>query len=659
MKNKKFYVEYHYLVRFFIALGFCLTSIFVNAQILYRNNIVSQELSDKYSAFIKNRDSLTASAFIESFTYHLMLSSLPLNESRQYITKLERDKFIQFSKTPFDFKIELLKFIFAYNKRDTQEYNQIFNSVKTKLVNDKRYNDLFQFNSLVANFFFNLGDLQRALPYYHENEKLSTQYSYSFNSGASNLMLIKNTNFIGYIFSKDKKLDSALKYYSKSLAIAEQSNNEVWTGILSGNVGGVLVSYNRFEEAISLLKKDTFLSLKYNQVGSAINAYFLLSKIAWMRKDTILLQKYTDTILIVLQSPAVEDLQVKRRLNILYDEYMGKLKALQGNAGEAQMYFIKAIDSIKENNEIVSKENKENINGRYFRENIVLQLGELEENSRKRTVVARSFFFILSLAAIFIFLQYRFTKKLQGKNREIARQSKDLQELNYQKNKLFAIVAHDLRNPLASLQGLLSLSKENLIDTNEFFLYRDSVSKSLKGLNGTLENLLVWANNGMKQGIKANMTTIRAQTIVAEIIDQVTPFLNAKNLHISQNMEFDGNIQADENFLKVILQNLITNAAKFSNEGDEIKFILKADPSVPKRVLFIIQDQGLGMTEEKIKLLKEKGLSKTSTVGTKGEKGSGLGLTICFEFIEAMGGQLHIESTPGIGSTFKFDLGIV
>lgn len=230
-----------------------------------------------------------------------------------------------------------------------------------------------------------------------------------------------------------------------------------------------------------------------------------------------------------------------------------------------------------------------------------------------------------------------------------------LKELNATKDKLFSIIAHDLRSPFNSILGYSTLLNENLrnyeVEKSENFI--QLINSSAKHTLNLLDNLLAWANTQTGQ-IDFNPEFIRLQTIVQGIVDILYPAAKMKSITLNHFQSDDILFFADKNMLQAILRNLISNAIKFTSQGGSIDVfcILNQD-----WVEINISDNGVGMSEEnQSKLFKTD--SNYSTQGTSNEKGSGLGLMICKEFVERHGGKIWMESELGKGSTFKFTLPI-
>jgi PAS domain S-box-containing protein len=222
--------------------------------------------------------------------------------------------------------------------------------------------------------------------------------------------------------------------------------------------------------------------------------------------------------------------------------------------------------------------------------------------------------------------------------------------LNATKDKLFSIIAHDLRSPLNSISGFSELLRKSINEGNikqsEIFL--DTINISVKNIFNLLDNLLTWAKSQTGQ-IKFNPATIPLLPVIQETVDVLSSSALLKEISVHINTADNIMIYADKNMLKTILQNLTSNAIKYTRRGGNIRITSKFNQISTE---IIISDDGTGIEETKLKNLFTLNASQ-STEGTANEKGSGLGLVICKEFVDKHEGRISVESVPGKGSDFS------
>lgn len=228
-----------------------------------------------------------------------------------------------------------------------------------------------------------------------------------------------------------------------------------------------------------------------------------------------------------------------------------------------------------------------------------------------------------------------------------------LRELNATKDKLFSIIAHDLRSPFNSILGLseLLIENKNKFEVSESEKYLEVINSSAKNTLVLLDNLLAWAKSQTGNNIYKPQRT-NLNIIISEILDVSKSCAKMKSISINYIDSADMQVYADVNMLKTILRNLISNAIKFTHPHGEINI---AAIQNQKNTEITISDNGVGMSQEAQNKLFENN-SNTTAIGTANEKGSGLGLILCKEFVEKHGGKIWVKSVSGKGSAFTFSL---
>ncbi|MFN4151785.1 MAG: sensor histidine kinase, partial [Candidatus Sericytochromatia bacterium] len=246
-----------------------------------------------------------------------------------------------------------------------------------------------------------------------------------------------------------------------------------------------------------------------------------------------------------------------------------------------------------------------------------------------------------------------FVKNLEQK-RVIENQKRELIIANETKDKFFSIIAHDLRGPIGSLVNMFELLEdENLFTEKEKKEAEIAMKKSTKSTYELLENLLRWSRlqNGT---IEFNPENINCFDIVEQCFNLLKNLSKNKKISLVNNIKKDLHAYADKEMIKTVIRNLISNAIKFTNEHGLIE--LNAD----KKGNFIwiyVRDNGIGIENKnipKLFVINE----KLSTTGTLGEKGTGLGLILCKEFVEKNNGKIYVKSELGKGSSFIFTIPI-
>ena len=312
-----------------------------------------------------------------------------------------------------------------------------------------------------------------------------------------------------------------------------------------------------------------------------------------------------------------------------------------------------------------------------LREINLLQLGNREaENRRLRETgdqAQRELFYVRSLTAgmvvlagvlFFLVFVYRrnilerinFNLELEEKNKTISSQNKvmiernsRLTELNSTKDRLFSILSHDLRSPVGSIQQLLEMIKSGEFSEEERTNLLDEMLLQVSGTSLMLHNLLHWANSQM-EGYNSNLEKVFLPHVVQNVLMAHHSAIRTKNIQLNHDIPDDlSTIIADGGQLSIVLHNLITNAVKFTREGNRISISYEEQE---ERLLVRILDGGMGISHEKIEEIRSFDGRLTSEIGTKMETGTGLGLLLVKQFLPLNNAVLEINSYPGEGAEF-------
>ena len=267
------------------------------------------------------------------------------------------------------------------------------------------------------------------------------------------------------------------------------------------------------------------------------------------------------------------------------------------------------------------------------------------------TVALLVFVFVIML--IYIRLRKQASDMLQEKNRRINEQHLELIRVNETKDKFLSIIGHDLRNPVGAFKDMVG----QLADFPEMFseeLRQQIIGDLREEAENTyflLDNLLSWAES-QKNNISYNPEKLDLASLINNNILLYSKLAERKQIRLTSNLTEGTVIFADHNMINLILRNLISNAIKFTDEHGEI---LVSTSDAGEFIEVQVTDSGIGILEKDIPKLFES-VNHISTYGTNHEKGSGLGLLLCREFMEIHGGMISARPNTGKGSTFFFTL---
>lgn len=250
---------------------------------------------------------------------------------------------------------------------------------------------------------------------------------------------------------------------------------------------------------------------------------------------------------------------------------------------------------------------------------------------------------VIVIILIAIYVLYRTNEERKRANRELA-------ELNEVKDKMMAVIAHDLRSPMASTQGVLHLLKDGDISREEVREIAAELEVTISQNINMMDNLLNWTQSQMK-GLETNIQVFPAHEVADDALDNCQLQAKHKSVTLENKIPEDVDIKADPDLMKLIVRNLVNNAIKFSNEGDTVTVEAEVDNGA---VVLKVKDTGIGIPQEQQEHIFS--IAGHSRSGTQNEKGSGLGLQLCKEFTEKQNGVIRLDSTEGEGTVFYINL---
>ncbi len=235
-------------------------------------------------------------------------------------------------------------------------------------------------------------------------------------------------------------------------------------------------------------------------------------------------------------------------------------------------------------------------------------------------------------------------------NYELIVSAEQLKNINQSKDKLFSIIAHDLKSPFTGFMGLTELISKDIDDLTkeEIVIMADALNASAKNIYELLINLLEWSR--LQGGLsEINIEPLNLKRNVEVNLNLASHQASRKGIKLINEIDEKIYVLADKNMLQTLLRNLISNAIKFTNTDGYVKLYIKEVFS--DAVTFCVEDNGIGMDENAIKSLFRIDKHYT-TLGTQNEKGTGLGLILCKELLDKSNGRISVESQVGVGTKF-------
>ncbi len=245
----------------------------------------------------------------------------------------------------------------------------------------------------------------------------------------------------------------------------------------------------------------------------------------------------------------------------------------------------------------------------------------------------------------------RLNDSLNQQKMVLEENEKRLSELNKAKNKLFSIVAHDLKSPINLLNSLLYYSNSENFDKDELNRYNAKVRENMNMVNHMLDNVLIWAKSQL-DGYSLFMGEYKLKNVMEEVLTFYLDTIKAKKLNVSTNIDPQHKIVTDINLLRIVMRNIVSNAIKYTNENGAISISSEEQRDF---IYLYIEDNGTGISEDTLRRILNQDLID-SIDGTEGERGTGLGLILSLEMLRLSDADLCIESKLGVGTKMEIKL---
>ncbi|WP_025864948.1 tetratricopeptide repeat-containing sensor histidine kinase [Prolixibacter bellariivorans] len=465
---------------------------------------------------------------------------------------------------------------------------------------------------------------------------------------------------MGVISSNRHKLVEAKQYYTRALNVYKELDNQrgianclLNIGVILQKQGDMPLAFEHALQAMSLYKEMN----DHNRISQCVNNIgVILDKLGSYDKA---ISYYTAALKII------GDMGVNNEVARIYNN-LSKAYAGLENYKEALYYHEKyksysdSVLSLAKSQQIAELQTKYETQKK--EQLIELQQAKLERQKLLGNTLLGLTISILLVAGLIIYayVQKRLdNEKITQQNVEIARQNEMLgmqknilEELNQTKDKLFSVIGHDLRGPIANMRSIFDMVLEDeFTDRKELFDVMKVLRDKTCDTHNLLENLLYWSRS--QQGrITPNQGVVDLTELVEESLDLIKADAKVKGIDLEINMGEAVLSYCDADMINLVLRNLLSNAIKFTPSGGRI--LLKIEQS-DKHIKVSVRDTGIGVPKENLPKLFDKSTYFT-TYGTNKEKGSGLGLNLCREFVEANNGSIAVDSQLGKGSEFYFTL---
>ncbi|WP_335965922.1 tetratricopeptide repeat-containing sensor histidine kinase [Galbibacter sp. PAP.153] len=490
-------------------------------------------------------------------------------------------------------------------------------------------------------------EYKKALEFLYKAQKINIETKNTLSEG-------QTLSNIASFQLKTREFEKGLKNIDKSIPIFKELGYDDWLAYALKVKGQLYVEMNKYEPALDIFMQSLSLYEKVEDKREKISLLNGIARTYSGMQEYDLAKLYAEEALVIAKElNSFEDIkECSQTLSVIYKKTKDFEKALQYHE-----QFKKYNDSIFNHENTKSIAAHEAQMDFIEKENELILKNEKELNKQELFIYLSTGGVLILLTVLFFTQRSRkLERKLNGllanKNYDLKKREQELQELNETKNKFFSIIAHDLRAPIASLNSLIDLLKDNQISPNDFMQFAPKLSEQVKSISFTLNNLLVWGQAQMKGAI-SRPSKVDIKHEVAETMLLLKELAHKKNIDIYNKVPDKAFAYVDRDQVQLIFRNLVNNAIKFTAESGFIEII---GTELKNHWQIEIKDSGIGIAQEVIDNILSDKTHFSSTYGTHNEKGTGLGLNLCKEMIKKNHGELWIVSKINEGTSFFFTL---
>jgi signal transduction histidine kinase len=468
-----------------------------------------------------------------------------------------------------------------------------------------------------------------------------------YNKG---LALVKHTRFIndyvaiisnvGVVYAKQGDMKTALAYFTEALEVVKNEPKMVQTYLLQLiNVGKVYEQTGQLDKALGYQRQALTLATKLNWVEQQANVL--------LGMGSLMIETQPDSSEYYLKKALVMTTRIQQRFmaidvyDALLDLYKQKGDYKQALwAAEQKHALSDSVLNIEKSRKIASLEKD------YALAQSKIKIQNLQmANATQRT--ERNTLIYIAVGVLLLLLVVVFFWVRTGRlNKKLIRQRTELTQLNTVKDKMFSIISHDLRSPLATILSTIPLMDDEGISTQDKHMIAGQLHSQTSQTLDMLDKLLLWGRSQLAGGHSVDIQTIDTGPVVAANLNWISHTAEAKHIQLSDHTT-PHQVKADAVHLDFILRNLLANAVKFTREGGTVSISSTASRHAGM-VTFCISDTGVGISVERLPALFS--FDGNSTRGTANEKGTSLGLKLCKEFIEENNGLIEVESQEAKGT---------
>lgn len=491
-------------------------------------------------------------------------------------------------------------------------------------------------------------------------EEANTYYQKTLELGKDSLDVrtrINCYNGFALIYNAQNQLDDALTAFRRAYRFAETHHDKIWMGILAGNIGSIHKYRAAYDSSLHYYFHNLAMVRNTLEFENEIETYSNIGNVYLLKEDHKNAKIYLDSACSIISERMIVFTDLFNPMDFISKNY-ADLYVAAGDYKKAFAYYQQFHE--------VSEKKQNNVNGRslkYLQSEYAFKqqakevemLKKINEANvmviKQQRYIGVAFAIAILILGAWAYNAYRTAQQRSALNRELHSSNSELARLNGVKDKLFSVISHDLRSPIATLKSILTFIKDGHISKEETQELYVRLNHQLQACGNVLDNLLQWAKAELSNS-KSGAEKVILADVANEVALQLKDDIQEKNIVFQNTLSFQHIALADKMQVEIILRNLMANAVKFTSAGGLVKVAGKVNEG---RIEIYVEDNGLGMHEEEVKNLFQPERSFT-TRGTNQETGSGIGLLITKEMISKNGGNIWVSSRKYEGTVFTFTL---
>lgn len=541
-------------------------------------------------------------------------------------------------------------------------YNDMGNfaaSLKEYLGALKIYETLDATNS-ASNCYTNIATLYAQLKEFNKAREYVDKSLKSFESSTNPQEVYQNYANVGFVYSLMEDYPKALDLFNRGLRLTDSMGDEYWNTVFLTNTAEIYTTTKQPAKALAAYE----IVLKRQKTVPDVN--FVLSAHSGMGRILFEQGKKKEGVAHMQEALKLMQQTGQKKLAM---ETSGELANMYEATGDYKKALELSHTYQRYKDSLFNADNERKIQKIQYDHDLEKKQLQIQELKKTRDIQA-SFARKLKIALVVLLAstvllvtmlvlfyrkkrsEKRAKEKVQGQKEQLQLQASRLEELNHFKDKTFSVLSHDLRGPINSITAAIQMLNNKQLTAEEYEILKPDINNQLSTLNLLLDNVLMWARSYMQETKASDPAPTDIVQLIGSNLSLLGETAERKQITLTGTTGTPVMAFCDGGQINIVLRNLIMNALKFTAAGGSVSVQCS---KAADTVRIAVTDTGVGMDAEQLESLFT-AKDGRNTYGTEGERGIGLGLLLCQEFVRVNDGTIEVQSEKGKGSTFVVTL---